>query len=111
MTVEEIIGQMVQRIAEQFHPEKIILFGSMARCEQRPDSDVDLLVVVREVSDRRALRVAMRRAVNGMGLSKDIVLLTSEEFERKRRIPGSAAYPAEQEGRVLYAALGYEQGN
>ena len=104
MTIEETIDRMVRRIAEQFGPEKIILFGSMARGEQGPDSDVDLLVVVREVTDRRALRVAMRRAVNGMGLSKDILVLTSQEFERKRRIPGSAAYPADQEGKVLYAA-------
>ena len=104
MTVDEIIDRMVRRIAEQFHPEKIILFGSMARGEYGPDSDVDLLVVVRDVVDRRALRVAMRRAVNGMGLSKDIVVLTAQEFERKRGIPGSAAYPADHEGKVLYAA-------
>ncbi len=101
--VEGTIRQMARRIAEQFHPEKIILFGSMARGDVTPDSDVDLLVIVREVGDRRALRVAMRRAVNGMGLPKDIVVLTADEFETKRRIPGTVAYPADQEGRVLYA--------
>ncbi len=100
----QIIDRMVGRIAEMFHPEKIILFGSMARGDQTGDSDVDLLVIVREVSDRRSLSVAMRRAVNGMGLPKDIVVLTTEEFERKRNIPGTIAYPAEHEGMVLYAA-------
>ncbi len=68
-----------------------------------PDSDVDLLVVVGEVDDRRALRIAMRRVVNGMGLPKDIVVLTSAEFEIKRKIPGTIAYPADREGKVLYA--------
>jgi len=100
---EEIVNQMARRIAEQFRPERITLFGSLARGEQTSDSDVDVLVVVRQVDDRRALRIAMRRAVNGMGLPKDIVVLTTDEFETKRNIPGTIAYPADKGGRVLYA--------
>ena len=103
MKPEEIIDRMTQRLAEEFHPEKIILFGSRARGEQKPDSDVDLLVVVRDVDDRRKLRIEMRRAVTAMGLSKDILVLTSDEFEVKRKIPGTIAYPADKEGKVLYA--------
>ena len=104
MTADEIIARMARKIADDFHPEKVILFGSMASGQWDQDSDVDLLVIVREVTDRRALRVAIRRAVTGMGLPKDIVVLTSDEFERKRRIPGTVAYPADKEGKVLYAA-------
>jgi predicted nucleotidyltransferase len=103
-TAQQIIGRMVERLATQFHPRRIILFGSWARGQQTPDSDVDLLVVMDEVTDRRALRVAMRRALGTTGLSKDIVLLTSAEFERQRQVAGSIAYPADREGRVLYAA-------
>jgi len=101
---DEIINQMALRIVESFHPEKIILFGSRATGSAAADSDVDLLVVVREANNKRSLRVAMRQAVNGMGLSKDIIVLTSEEFEIKRKIPGTVAYPADREGKVLYAA-------
>jgi len=104
MDDKQVIDQMAKRIAEMFHPEKIILFGSMATGEPTADSDVDLLVVVREVDDRRKLRIEMHRAVTGLGLPKDIVVLTTEEFERKRKIPGTIAYPADREGRVLYAA-------
>jgi len=104
INTEAVIRQMAERLVEQFRPEKIILFGSMARDEPTEDSDVDLLVVVQEFEDRRALRIAMRRALNGMGLPKDVVVLTTEEFETKRRIPGTIAYPADKEGRVLYAA-------
>ena len=100
----QIIDQMVKRIAELFHPEKIILFGSMARGEDTYDSDVDLLVIMRVVDDRRKLMVEMRRAVTGMGLPKDIIVLSSDEFERKMNIPGTIAYPAAHEGKVLYAA-------
>ena len=64
---------------------------------------MDLLVVVGEQGDRRKLRVEMRRAVNGMGLPKDIVVLSSDEFAIKRAIPGTVAYPADREGKVLYA--------
>ena len=43
---QETISEMVRRIVERFHPEKIILFGSYARGTAGPDSDVDLLVVL-----------------------------------------------------------------
>ena len=104
MKTEEMVDQVVQRIVEQFHPQKIILFGSTARGDNGACSSAGLLVVVRKVSDRRSLRVAMRRAADGMGLSENVTLLTSEDFERNRWIPGSAAYWADREGRTLYAA-------
>ncbi|MDD3926589.1 MAG: nucleotidyltransferase domain-containing protein [bacterium] len=94
---------MTKRIAERFKPEKIILFGSMARGEATCDSDVDLLVIVSEADDKRSLRIEMRRSLNGLGLSKDIIVMTSEEFEKKRSIPGTIAYPADREGKTLYA--------
>ena len=105
MDERQVIDQMVKRIAEMFHPEKIILFGSMARGEQTGDSDVDLLVIVKKVDDRRKLRIEIHRAVSGMGLPKDIAVLTVEEFERKRGIPGTIAYPADHEGIVQYEAV------
>lgn len=103
MEPEKIIKEMTRLIASKFSPEKIILFGSRVSANAAPDSDVDLLVVVREAKDRRALRLAMRRAVNGLGLAKDIVVMTSKEFEAKRKIPGTIAYPADTEGKLLYA--------
>lgn len=98
-----VIQNMADRLVELFQPSRIILFGSFARGEATDDSDVDLLVVVPEVEDRRGLRVRMRRALAGMGLPKDIVLLTECEFEARKGVPGSVAYPADREGRVLYA--------
>jgi len=95
---------MANKIAATFRPQCIILFGSWARGEQTPDSDVDLLVVMPQVVDPRALRIAIRRSVNGMGLPKDIVVLSSERFEAERGVPGTLAYPADKEGKVLYAA-------
>ena len=104
LDLEHIIRQMARRIAEQFRPERIILFGSLAKGDWTSDSDIDLLIIVRELKNRRALRAAIKRTVNGMGLPKDIIVLTKEEFEMKRSIPGTIAYPADKEGRLLYAS-------
>jgi predicted nucleotidyltransferase len=103
MKADDIIREMVRRIAEGFAPEKIILFGSRAGENPSPDSDVDLLVIVKEAKDPRTLRLAMRRAVNGLGLAKDVVVMSRDDFDVKRRIPGTIAYPADKEGKVLYA--------
>lgn len=100
---DEIVRQMAQTIVAGFSPERIILFGSRARGDADPGSDVDLLVVMPQVTNRRELRIAIRRALNGLGLPKDVVVLSSQEFEAKQNIPGSVAYPANIEGRVLYA--------
>ncbi|HOF86504.1 MAG TPA: nucleotidyltransferase domain-containing protein [Armatimonadota bacterium] len=52
MTTSEAINIMVERIVEQFHPLRITLFGSRARGDAGPDSDVDLLVVLPQVENK-----------------------------------------------------------
>lgn len=99
--VEGKIEEMVRRIVEGFHPEKIILFGSRARGDAGPESDVDLLVILSTESKKDTL-IRMRVAVRAMGIPKDIVVVTPEEFERKKEMLGSIVYPAAREGVVLY---------
>jgi predicted nucleotidyltransferase len=100
--VEGKIDEMVRRIVAQFAPEKIVLFGSYARGMGGPDSDVDLMVVKRVVGSRRAERLAIRVALRGVGVAKDIVLVTPEEVERFGDLEGTVIRPALREGRVLY---------
>jgi len=90
------------RLVERFHPDKIILFGSQARGTADSRSDVDLLVVMPVKGPRRDLAVEMDRALSGIGFARDIVILTPEEYEMDRWIPGTVARPAFLEGRVLY---------
>lgn len=52
--------------------------------------------------DRWELTLAMDRALRGLRLARDIIILTPEEFERDRVIPGTIARPASLEGKVLY---------
>jgi predicted nucleotidyltransferase len=100
--VEAQIDEMVRRIVDQFHPEKIILFGSHARGAASPDSDVDLLVVMPVKGSKRAKRVEIRVAVSDLDVSKDIVVATPEELERYRDVVGTIIRPALREGKVLY---------
>jgi len=96
------LREATRRLVEGFAPQRIILFGSQARGTADARSDVDLLVILPVRGARRRLIVAMDRALNGLGIARDIVVLTPREFERDRFIPGTVARPAAAEGRVLY---------
>jgi len=102
MVTDKIIDEVKKRLVDKFHPDQIILFGSQARGTANKHSDVDILVICPVKGSRRALTLDMYRALEGLGIAKDIVVLTKEEFERNRRISGTIARPAWLEGRVLY---------
>jgi predicted nucleotidyltransferase len=97
------IRQMVRRIVSQFQPDKIILFGSHARGEGGPNSDIDLLVVMSLTGSKREKQVEIRLALQTIRIPKDIVVTTPEEFRWRQEIPGTIERPAAREGRVLYA--------
>lgn len=99
---QEKIREMTRRIVARFDPEKIILFGSHARGEAGPDSDVDLLVIKRVAGSRRRERLKIRAALRGVGLAKDVILATPEEVEKYRDVVGTIIHPALHEGKVLY---------
>ncbi len=102
MLDEEIIAQMTERIRRRYDPRQIVLFGSRARGTARPDSDVDLLVVLDDIGDRRATAVAIRRMLADLPVSKDVVLTTPGEIERRGGLAGTCLRPALREGRVLH---------
>ena len=103
---EDTLMEAVRRLRDQFHPDRIILFGSQARGTADARSDVDLLVVMPVEGLRRRLVRDMDRALGGLGFARDIVILTPEEYERDRGIPGTIARPAALEGRALYERTG-----
>ncbi len=105
MTIPDIhkkIEEMAQRLVEQFNPDKIVLFGSYARGDVGIDSDVDLLVVKSIVGSKREARIAMRMAVRGLGIAKDIVLATPEDIAKYQNVVGTVIRSALNEGKVLY---------
>jgi len=102
MISDELTHKIKERLVEGFQPDRIILFGSQARGTADERSDVDILVVCSFKGKRRHLMLEMDRALQGLGLARDIMVLTPEEFELDRHIPGTIARPAWKEGRVLY---------
>ena len=102
MITRELLEQATERLVKNFQPEKIILFGSQVRGSADARSDVDILVICELHGNRRLMMTAMDRALRGLRLARDIVVLTPTEFERDRLIPGTIARPAWREGKVLY---------
>ena len=96
------LEKATHRILEGFHPEKIILFGSQARGGADNKSDVDLLVIMSLQGERRHIALEMDRALSGLGFARDIVILTPQEYDTNRWIPGTIARYASLEGKVLY---------
>ena len=102
MISEELLKEITKRLVEGFKPEKIFLFGSQARGTADERSDVDILVVSQIRGQRRKFALEIDRSLKGLRLARDVVVLTPEEFERDRMIPGTIARPAWKEGKVLY---------
>ncbi len=102
---EAVLQEIVRRIVEAVTPEKIILFGSAARGEMGPDSDLDLLVV-KACEHRREVARAVRACLRGLapGRGKDVVVVTPADVERDGDTIGYVIRPALREGRVVYAA-------
>ncbi len=103
-----LLQQMVETIVREVDPETIILFGSRARGEARPDSDVDLLIIEREPfrpgRSRMQESVRLYRALAEMPLSMDLLLYSRIEAEHWRGARNHVIARAFREGRVLYGA-------
>ena len=101
--VMQVLPQMAQAIADQFHPEKIILFGSRARGDASVDSDIDLLIVM-PTEDRLKDQMAVRTVLDAfeIPLGIDVLVRTPEEYVHYRQIPGHVEKAALYEGKVLY---------
>lgn len=102
MDIEGYLKEAVRKIVSEFNPEKIILFGSYAYGKPTPDSDVDLMVIMETKERPHKRAVALRKILKNLGIPKDIIVKTPDEFERFRDIVGTIIYPAAHKGRVLY---------
>ncbi len=98
-----LIARMVKRIVKKFHPEKVILFGSHARGDAGPDSDVDLLVVMEVAGSLRERRIDIRQALHDIPVPLDIIVTRPEDFAWRKEVVGTIEWPATREGKVLYA--------
>ena len=103
MSTAEIIDLMVQELVTRFHPERIILFGSQAREDARPDSDIDLLVVMPDDTNRRKASIDMLVALAKMPMPKDVIVTTPHEIATRGHLKATILNVAIAEGREIYA--------
>ena len=101
---EEVLGEVVRRVVAQAHPRRIILFGSGARGTMGPGSDLDLMVVMPDGTHRRHTAAGIYKALRGIGLPKDVIVVTERDVEEHRDNPSLIVRPALEEGRELYAS-------
>ena len=101
---DPVLGEVVRRLVEAYTPERIYLFGSVARGEAGPDSDYDLMVIVPDDAppERQRSRLAYR-ALRGTGTAADVVVWPRSSFERRARVPASLPATVSREGMLLYA--------
>lgn len=97
--------EVVRRLVEAYRPERIYLFGSVARGDAGPDSDYDIMLVVPDDAppERRDCDLAYR-ALRGLGIAKDVLVWTRSEFEKRLHLKASLPSTIVREGKLLHAA-------
>lgn len=94
---------LIERIVAAAHPERIILFGSRARGDHRPDSDFDVLVVFSEsITQPWTVARNLRTAVGVIGFGKDIIVTDYQHLHEEASLNGSIIGMALREGRELW---------
>ena len=101
---EPVVELLVSQIVERVHPLRIVLFGSRARNEANPDSDIDLLIVMPEGTHRRKTAQLLYRDISGVKIPYDLVVATPSDHERYQCHGGRVYEHALREGCDLYVA-------
>lgn len=105
MTDDALIDEVTRRLATAAPGAKVVLFGSYARGEAGPDSDLDLLVIEPgEVTKRRAESARLRRELRGLGVSLDVIVVSAQHVDEWGHFEGLLVNEALREGRVLVDA-------
>jgi predicted nucleotidyltransferase len=103
---QRILTDLVRRVVEAVHPLRIILFGSGARGEMNTHSDLDVLVVMPDGVHRRRTAQTICRSLAGLGIAKDIVVVTERDVHEHGKNPSLVLCPALTQGKELYHAEG-----
>jgi len=99
---QELIHQIVQKIVAGCGPEKIILFGSSVCGAPRPQSDLDVLVIMDTTLPPRERSVRLRQAIGPVGIPLDLFVLTPDEYQETKDVIGGIAYAPAKYGRIVY---------
>ena len=102
----DVLNEMVRRLVDIIHPDKVILFGSRARAEHRSGSDFDLLIIAESELPRHSRSAELYGALKDIIVPTDIIVYTPGEVEEWSHVPQAFVTTAVREGRVLYEKQG-----
>jgi predicted nucleotidyltransferase len=101
----ELLDEITKRLSESIHPERIYLFGSHAAGNPEDDSDVDLLVVVRDTDkSTREITLEGRKSLWGLQIPLDLIVCTESQFNRYGQVKNTIMNEALCEGRIVYGS-------
>jgi len=103
MSATLVPSELLDPVVAYFRPRRVILFGSAARGDAGPDSDIDLLVIVDDDTPPEKLTVRAGIASRmSYPFPADVIPCREVTFQRKSRIAGTLAYEASHAGTVIY---------
>ncbi len=101
----KLLNEITRRLAESIHPERIYLFGSHAAGTPDDDSDVDLLVVVRDTDkSTREITIEGRKSLRDLLIPFDLIVCTEKQFNRYGHVKNTIMNEALCEGRIVYGS-------
>ncbi len=99
-----MIDDLVSRIVRCVAPSRILVFGSAARGELGPNSDLDILVIVPDGTHRGETARKLCHALWDLGVPKDVVVVTESDVDEFGEEPSLVIHPALEEGKEIYCA-------
>jgi len=99
---DDLVREIVRRIVDTAQPEKVILFGSQARGDARPNSDFDVLVIKQSDEPRYCRSAPLYVALADLPVEVEVMVYTPEEVEEWSQVPQAFVTTALREGTTIY---------
>lgn len=104
MISEKTILEAVELLRKTANPVRIILFGSYARGDITEESDLDFLIIEKELKARRMEIVRLRDVLSPLRIPVDVLVISEKTYQDWKDAPGTVIYEAALEGKVVYGA-------
>jgi uncharacterized protein len=99
---EKLLSEIVERILAVGSPLQIVLFGSRARGDYKPDSDLDILIIEELTEPGQKQPSAYRQALSGAYPEITVIAKSLSEVEKWKRVPNHLVTEALTKGRIIY---------